>query len=298
MKYKSIYVIFILIFIFEGVYSQKWKRDRKEFVMTLGATNFLGELGGRNQIGTNGIMDLDFPSTNIVGGIGYRYKLYKKFAVKGNLFFGYVSGDDKETLEPFRNNRNLNFRSMIIELSGQAEWLFFRAREGHRYNLKGVKGWKHIYREFYLFAGFGGFYFNPKAQYNGDWYSLKELHTEGQGLTPTRTDYSRFQICIPVGVGVKFAIDKKWSVGIEYGIRKTFTDYIDDVSTTYYNPDELSINYGNTAAYCANPTNGSLSSAVTSPGQQRGDPRDKDAYMFGTITVYYKIPKGFNLPKF
>lgn len=284
--------------VFEAVYSQKWKRDRKEFVFTLGATNFLGELGGRNQIGVNNIMDIDFPSTKLVGGIGYRYKLYKKVATKGNLYFGYVGGNDNLTQEPYRNNRNLNFSSMVVELSGQIEYLFFKAREGHRYNLKGIKGWKNIHTEFYGFVGIGGFYFNPKAKYNGDWYYLKKLHTEGQGLTPTRTDYSNFQICIPYGLGVKFAIDRKWSVGIEYGMRKTFTDYIDDVSTTYYNPDELIQNAGTASAYCANPTNGTLSPNVTAPGQQRGDPRDKDGYMFGTITVFYKIPKGFNLPKF
>jgi hypothetical protein len=285
--------------VFEGTYSQKWKKDRKEIVITLGGTNFLGELGGRNQIGSDGIMDFDLPSTSLVGGLGYRYKLYKKIAVKGNLYFGYLKGDDKLTDEPFRNNRGLNFRSMIIELSGQVEYLIFKAREGHRYNLKGIKGWKNIHTEFYGFVGVGGFYFNSKANYNGDWYSLKKLNTEGQGLTPTRKEYSSFQVCIPYGLGVKFAIDRKWSVGIEYGIRKTWTDYIDDVSTTYYNPEELTQNGGPAAALCGNPSdpNGPLYSS-TAPGQQRGDPRDKDSYMFGTITVFYKIPKGFNLPKF
>lgn len=85
---------------------------------------------------------------------------------------------------------------------------------------------------------------------------------------------------------------------MEYGIRKTFTDYMDDVSKTYFSPKALKEEKGDIAVHFANPSD---PSAVwqTRPGLQRGDPRDKDSYMFAFISFYYKIPRGlFALPKY
>ena len=148
-------------------------------------------------------------------------------------------------------------------------------------------------------------YFNPRGKYEGDWYSLRPLSTEGQGLIETRKEYSLVQLVIPFGVGFKYAINKDLSVGIEYGIRKTFTDYIDDVSKTYFDPVYLGGEKGPMAPLLANPTNYSLPLElgnplkVTAPGQQRGDPTDLDSYMLAVISFYYKISSGrFTLPKF
>ena len=66
--------------------------------------------------------------------------------------------------------------------------------------------------------------------------------------------YSRFQIAIPFGVGIKYAIDQNWSIGIEYGLRKTFTDYIDDCSSVYFDNQAIKqqgIDKGDAWAYLA-----------------------------------------------
>jgi hypothetical protein len=194
---------------------QRWQRNRYEVVYSFGATNFLGELGGANHVGTNGLRDLEFPATRPVLGLGYRYKTTRTTAIKGNLYYGYVGGNDNLTKEPFRNNRNLNFRSPVLELSGQFEYMLIRERPGHRYNLRGVHGWRNIGIESYLFGGFGGFFFNPRGKYEGKWYSLRPLCTEGEGLVPTRKKYSRFQPCIPVGIGFKYTINKNWGIGLD-----------------------------------------------------------------------------------
>src|SRR5208283_3885074 len=107
----------------------------------------------------------------------------------------------------------------------------------------------------YLFAGASVMYFNPHGEWNGQWYALRPLSTEGEGLVPTRRKYSLIQPAIPLGIGFKFALNDKWSVGIEYGIRITFTDYIDDVSKTYFDPTLLSQEKGPIAVHFANPTN-------------------------------------------
>ena len=276
-----------------------WRRRRREFVFGAGANNFLGDLGGANQVGTNGLRDFDFPAIRPDFYVGYRYRTTKQTAIKTNLVYAFLSGDDKLTKERFRQNRNCNFRSPVIELSSQFEYVVGRERPGHIYNLKGIHGWRYIQIQTYFFAGVGIMYFNPKGELNGNWYALKPMSTEGEGLLPSRKKYSSIQLIIPFGMGFKYALSTDWSVGIEYGVRKTFTDYIDDVSKTYVNPNYLEQEKGELAAYFSNPTINTLPAYVTGAGQQRGDVRDKDSYMFGIITFYYKIPKGrFTLPKF
>ena len=150
----------------------------------------------------------------------------------------------------------------------------------------------------YGFVGVGVFHFDPKADYKGVAYRLQPLGTEGEGLVPTRKKYSLWQFCIPIGFGFKYTIDAKWGVGIEYGMRKTFTDYIDDVSTTYFDKSEIQSAYGPVAAALADRSLGDRPE-ITAPDQQRGDPRDLDAYMFAIFSINYKIRSGRGgLPRF
>jgi hypothetical protein len=274
-------------------------KARKEYVFAIGAANFLGELGGANQIGTNFVKDLEFSMTRPSAAIGMRYKFAKRFAVKGGFYYQLVSGADRLTKEPFRNNRNLSFRSNIFELSAQAEFFITKEQQGHRYKIKNAKGMKNYDYQAYLFVGIGGFFFNPQAMYNGRWVNLQPLSTEGQGLPGGKKKYSRINICIPYGLGAKYNLNKDWAVGLEIGIRKTFTDYIDDVSTVYYDNADLRAAKGDMAADLADPSllnypaelGGNATGAQQSAaGQQRGDPKDKDAYMFINVTVSYKVP--------
>ena len=168
----------IMLLSLEMSYAQQWRRERKEYVFGTGATNFLGDLGGANQIGTNGMRDLDWPSTRPLGMFGYRYRTGRQHAVQAGIYVGYISGDDALTEEVCRRNRNLNFRSPLVELSGQFEWFLTREREGHRYNLRGVNGWAHINLESYIFIGAGLTFMNPQGRYpDGVCYNLQPLNT-------------------------------------------------------------------------------------------------------------------------
>jgi hypothetical protein len=277
--------------------AQRWKRQRYEFSFGAGASNFLGELGGANQIGTNYFKDLEWSMTRFAVAMGLRYKLSNYFALKSHLTYGRVAGDDKLTTEYFRNYRNLNFFSDIYEFNINFEGAFQQEQVGHRYRLRKVRGLKGYELYTYGFVGIGVFYFDPRTDYLGSVVRLQPLGTEGQGLIASRTKYSLFQVCIPVGIGFKYTIDRYWGVGLEIGLRKTFTDYIDDVSTTYFD----FANYpeaNDLSAVLADRSNRS-DPRVTSPGQQRGDPRDKDSYMFGIFSVNYKLRTGRNnLPRF
>lgn len=274
--------------------AQRRNRYKWEANLMMGATNFLGDLGGANQIGTNGFRDLEFVETRQCGGIGLRYKNSRYLGYQVAFNYGQVRGDDKLTTEEFRHNRNINFKSNIFEFGGRAEFYVTKERAGHMYNIRNVRGWRHVDIQVYGFLGVAGFYFNPKSQYNGGaWYALQPLHTGGQGLPNGPKQYKRINVAVPIGIGFKYAFNRQWSIGIEYGMRKTFTDYIDDVSGVYYDKNEILSHYGPTAAYFADPSLNSIPPVdgiyVTGAGQIRGDATDNDAYMFAVLTVNYKF---------
>lgn len=283
-----ILVIFIVFISAINTDAQRWKMVRYEFSGGLGASNFLGELGGANQIGTNYFKDFEWSETRFGIALGLRYKLSEFFAFNTHLTYGSVAGDDKLTDEFFRHYRNLNFSSYIFEWNVNFEAAFQQEQIGHRYRLRRIKGQKGYEIYAYAFVGAGIFNFDPKAEYKGTSYRLQPLGTEGQGLVPTRKKYSLWQFCIPIGFGFKYTIDAKWGVGIEYGMRKTFTDYIDDVSTTYFDNNDIRAASGTVAAALADRSDHSRP-GITAPDEQRGDPRDLDAYMFAIFSVNYKI---------
>ena len=276
----------------------RWKAYRYEWSFGLGASNFLGELGGANQIGTNGFKDLELSLTRPAFTVGLRYKLTPFFSLHSHLTYGQVRGDDKLTTEFFRHNRNLNFKSNIYEFNVNFEAALLSQREGGIYRLRGVRRTTSFEGSVYGFVGIGLFHFNPKGEINDKWYDLQPLGTEGQGISPARDKYKRTQVCIPLGIGGRYFFNRRLGVGFEFGVRKTFTDYIDDVSKTYYDMDAIRQKYGEVAAQLSNPTLG-LSEASSLEGSQRGDPRDKDAYMFFMISLHYKIRTGrTNFPIF
>ncbi len=278
--------------------AQSWRYYRHELFAGVGATQFLGELGGNDGIGRNGfasVKDIELALTRPVLSLGYRFKISPMFAIRANFSQGRVDGDDARTEDPWRKNRNLHFKSPISELSAMFEFYPLTERIGHPYRMNGARGKKIKHLSPYLFGGFGGFFFNPKAKYqrSGSWTKLHTYDTEG-------VDYKRISMAISYGGGLKYSLNKQWSIGFEFGMRKTFTDYIDDVSSVYIDNSSFATPEGQ---YFADPNLG-LPEATSYPGpisagQQRGDESDLDSYMFAIFSVHYRLLKGrLNLPKF
>ncbi|MDP2387589.1 MAG: DUF6089 family protein [Bacteroidota bacterium] len=273
----------------------KRSRYKYELIGGIGVANFMGDLGGANQIGTHLLKDFEYKATrpNIV--VGARYKKNYFFSFKSTLTYAMLSGKDSWTDEKYRNNRNLSFRSPIIELNAQVEYYLLREKMSGIYKISNFKKKRNRRSTLFMFTGVGVFFYNPRAEYNGKWYSLRKLHTEGQGLPGGPKKYSNFNICIPVGLGYKYTVDRRWSIGIDLGFRKTFTDYIDDVSGEYYDNNAIKQAYGTTAAALADPSLGLIPGA-TKPnadgsGAKRGETKYKDAYMFLDFSVSYKFTK-------
>ncbi len=276
--------------------SSYWKTHRTEIEFGFGISNFLGELGGRNQIGSPFVWDLEFSQTRPAASLAYRYYLARQQALRMRFTYGILAGNDNLTTEPFRQNRNLSFKSDVFELSLVYELHLYREELGHIYDLRGVKGTKSSRVGLYLFGGVGGFYFDPRAQYNNAWVRLKPMRTEGQGLPGGPEEYKNIQVCVPLGFGIRRAFTKNWSIGLELQYTKTFTDYVDDVSTSYYygadplDAQDVNIPEDEVAGYLADPSLG-LMPGQTARGQQRGDEKDLDAYLFLKFTADWKIYK-------
>lgn len=300
MKYKGLLasITIILLCLVPEVNAQRsLARSKWEFFGGLGGANCLCDLGGANQVGTHFLRDFDLLSSHLSGALGVRYKVNSFFFIKSQSLFASLRGDDKHTKEPFRLNRNLNFKTPILSSELHLEGHFLKEQQGRRYYIKSARGLKNFYMQSYLFFGIGIFYYNPKGRLerngNKEWVALRKLGTEGQGLEGQPAIYKPYSLSFPIGIGGKISIDKRWSIGIEYGMRFTKTDYIDDVSTVYFDKNKLLAERGELAAYLSNPALAEIGPGGlpnTRPGDQRGDPKHNDAYMIMNITLSCKIP--------
>ena len=294
MKKHCLFILLLILLLPAFSHAQRvrarWKAYRYEWSGGIGASNFLGELGGANQVGTHGFKDFEFKATRPNVCVGFRYKLTPFFALHSHITVGGVSGDDALTEEYYRKNRNLNFRSTIYEINCNFEASLLAQKEGGLYKLRGIRRSSTYEVSAYAFAGIGLFHFNPKGKLDGRWVALQPLGTEGQGISPARNKYSLTQICIPVGFGFRYFFNRHLGIGLEYGIRYTFTDYIDDVSKTYYDRQAILAANGPDAAALSDPSIVKNDKFISD--QQRGDPRHNDSYMFAVFSIHYKIKTG------
>jgi hypothetical protein len=274
-----------------------WKNQRHSLGFSLGASFFLGELGGRDQVGSDFVYDLEFSETRPALQFMYRYQLGSRVFAKAQLGFAYIGGNDALTQEIFRRNRNLHFRSSVFEFSIQGEFVVLDFSKRNRYDRTKQK--KLNGSALYLTAGVGVARFNPQGNFEGTWYDLRDFGTEGQLQDGGPSLYSRYTVVLPFGIGYRIELDRQWSLGFEIVHRTTFTDYMDDVSTEYFDNQIIADEQGELAAFFADPSLGfyldengnSVPLNSTETGFQRGDPEDNDAYFFATFTAYYKLSK-------
>lgn len=248
--------------------------------VSLGAANCLTDIGGRPGNGKKFLRDLNWQNTRMSGGIfvgfNYRYALTGRLELNLANVLAYDSilkNDHSESRN--RYLRNLHFKSAIVDLMLLAELhpLVFFQTDG-KANL-----WSP-----YLVGGAGFFHFNPMACLDGEWIVLNKLRTEGQGFAeyPERAVYKLTQIIFPVGFGIKIECSALLNLRIEVLHRITRTDYLDDVSTRYIDPNLFKkyLSPGQ-AAYALQLHNRQREldpAAVTVPGAVRGNNSRNDAY--------------------
>ncbi|HET6766493.1 MAG TPA: DUF6089 family protein, partial [Chitinophagaceae bacterium] len=215
--------------------------------------------------------------TNGFIGLTVHYELQDQILIRGSYNFARVNGSDIYSKKPYLVLRNLSFESAISEFSIVGEYYLFNLYE----------------RRFspYGFIGLGVFHFNPYSyDSTGTKVFLKPLSTEGQGIYPDKKEYSLWQPAIPIGGGVKFAISENFRIGIEIGLRKLFTDHLDDVSTSYPDFNDLLAARGQTAvdfAYRGDEVPGGDPNFPTK-ATQRGGAKQKDLYYFTGLNISFR----------
>ncbi|MEW6467468.1 MAG: DUF6089 family protein [Bacteroidota bacterium] len=263
--------LFYCLFLFTGAVPAfaGQSTSNSEFGIFLGGSYYLGELNPNGHFNS---------FTQPAGGVIYRYNFNPRFSVKGNLLFGNIMGDDARSDVPSQITRNYAFKSPINELAAEVEFNFLPFTTGDP---------KTPFTP-YVFGGLAVYKFNPQGQIGNNWYALQPLGTEGQG-TPLSSDkkYKLIQMSLPFGVGLKFNIAQRVGVSLEWGFRKTFTDYLDDVSKSYVDPNQLAGYNGPTAAYFADTSVNTVPGSNV--GKQRGDSSTKDWYSFAGIMLTFKL---------
>jgi hypothetical protein len=268
--------------------------------VNFGPSFFLGDLGGNRGVGTKFVKDLNLQLTKLMKGAFVAVYPNDWFGLRIAANYTYVEGNDALITpeggdEQYRWQRDLDFKSDIWELYSVAEiypTMF-------QYNIDDDE--KPKLRP-YFFAGIGVFHFNPQGSLtdqNGKttWYYLRPLHTEGEGFPeyPGRKEYALTQVNIPMGGGLKYFVSDNVNIGLELLYRKTFTDYIDDVSTTYIDPNlfdkYLSPQLAAIAKQIFDKAAGGSGSAEDRflPGEQRGDPKNDDAYFSFALKIGIRI---------
>lgn len=288
---KKFLFVTALLTTLSGVAQYQW-----DYGLKLGAANYLGDIGGKELTRRDFVLDMHLASTRYAVGGYARYKFSKRLSVAGNVDYLRITDADRLTTNPARRARNMNFRNDMFELGARAELtVWFDNDVGNR-------GYYNPDFKMYVFGGISGFYHNPQGQiftdgdlaYGGQWFNLRDWRTEGQDKP-----YSNFGIAIPAGVGFYFTFNKQWRVGWEFAWRTTFTDYLDDISTTYEVPgstDPKAVEFVNQSypalineINAANP--GAAPMHVNSfryvPGfsTKRGDPSNNDSFLTTQVTV-------------
>lgn len=270
-----------------------------EVGFNFGPSFFLGDLGGNSGKGTNNIKDINFEFTKFMKGAFVTMYPKNWVGLRLAVDYTYLEGDDAiinttGIHELWRKQRNLDFKTTVLEGYLALELfptMFFYRNAEFEPRLRP-----------YIMGGIGMFHFNPQgsitdASGNKSWYALQPLRLEGQGMPeyPYSKPYKLTQMNIPFGGGLKYYLSERINISGEVLYRKTFTDYIDDVSQKYIDPVNytkyLSSQEANLAYKLSDKAVGIIYPGMTRypAGTQRGDGKDSDTYFSIVLKVGVRL---------
>ncbi len=268
MRIKYLLHILLICLLSSAVADAQSYYTSTEYGLAIGMSQYFGDLNE----------NYGFQTTSPSYGCYVRKHMNPYISVKAVFNYTSVGYDDKYNTDPYQQERNLSFKSTVIEVAAQAEFNFFRfvtGDEQHRFTP-------------YLTGGIGGFYYNPYTFYKGVKYYLQPLGTEGQNAGYNARQYSNYAVCFPIGAGVKYWLNAGINLSFEIADRLTTTDYLDDVSSTYVgtgaftgknvNPIALALQDRSKEVITAGEPLGRL-------GKQRGNSSNKDQYLVAILSV-------------
>jgi len=252
-----------------------------EFGVGIGAGHYFGDLNTRARLNR----------PKIAAGIFFRKNFGNYIAARVAANFAQLGYSDiYNTKNEFMHERNLSFNTNVWELSLRGDFNFFRFLPGD----------PDFSFTPYVSLGIGVFSYDPYAYLQGKKYYLRPLGTEGQGSSfyPDRKPYGSMALSVPVGVGIKYAINARYNIGLEITHRFTTTDYLDDVSKTYVDPALYPQIFPALPGGVTNPAqlladrSYELGTPIGIKGRQRGIETNKDQFV--TALIYFS----FNLQSY
>lgn len=207
-----------------------------------------------------------------------RKNLTNRFSLKAGLSRGKLGAADSNNRD-YLKPRNLSFETRFTESFLMLDYTVFDLTTTRLSP--------------YGYFGLSIFRYNPYTyDQHGAKVYLKPLSTEGQGLPqyPDRKEYSLTQKSLAFGGGFRYALNNNVLLSVDAGQRKTFTDYLDDVSSSYVDPDVLLSEKGQKAVDLAYRTDEFLGNN-SSPyhGEQRGTPKEMDWYYYIGLSAEVKL---------
>ncbi|MEK6783400.1 MAG: DUF6089 family protein [Bacteroidota bacterium] len=248
----------------QSFYAARRKEKNIILVAGTGTSTYFGELAN----------DGDYLDAKPNLNAGLQYFFNNRISARAEITWFALKGSDAEAGDPTRVPRNLSFTSNNYEISatGAVNLLSNGNRHYRRPNYN-----------MYAFAGIGLMYYNPKTEYQGEKVALRPLQTE-------LVKYSSFGVVIPYGLGFRFKVSPAFNISIEGGYRKTFTDYLDDVSTTH---KDLS-KFTDPLAAALSDRRPEIGQDRMPDGTKRGSPDTKDGYMLLNAKVEYYLDWDFS----
>ena len=276
--------------------------------INVGMTDLWGDVGTKSLLDhyTN---DKYWDKPCFMGGIFGRYQAHPVLAARLSLNYGTLYANDnwnKSKAEKAgsieedayqRYLRNQDARANVCEGTFMLEFMPLRFNPESRNAMKKMQP--------YLLAGIGGFHFNPQSTLydpvtgRRKWVNTADLHLEGEGITHEKATatYSRktslWQICVPVGLGLRWDIGRNLAFGVEYLYRFTGTDRLDNVSSQYPTDDyfdrHLAPEKAKVAKQIVDKSFEIEPSVERKPWAPRGNKEVLDGYSTISINFIYKI---------
>jgi len=265
---RSLIVVSLLLI--SSFSSAQFSRSKSwSYNLTIGASNMFSDLGGGPLQAHNDFRDFDLRATRPALGVGLT-RHHKNLSLGLNLIATQLVAKDQYTTNRGRSYRNLSANTDLVEISLVSEaYPFARSPRLNR---------------FFVSGGVSAAYFKPKAKLGDNWIALRPLGTEGQLFEGGEQPYNRFVVAVPLGVGYGLPLNRISNLKFHLGYRITYTDYLNDVSTTYVDAAQLAESGGANAATLAD-----RSTSGMVAGTKRGNPSNNDHYVIATVTYQRTI---------
>ncbi|PWJ60189.1 outer membrane protein with beta-barrel domain [Dyadobacter jejuensis] len=263
MKYRILFTIIFTLSAISQSFSQGYSKSGQRYVQPFGQMSLTVGLGVAYYMGDlrDGI-DMKHLGLGPSISLGGQFRLSENFSARGEFRYYQVKADQQYS-KNYQNNLSFRTRNPDINLGIQAD-LF-------GYN-------RHAPINPYLFAGVGATFMTPKAKLGDNWYSLAPLMTENE-------KYNRLPLVFTGGIGVSVKTTDKLSLGLELCNNFVNSDYLDDVSTTYPDPDALASDLARQLSD-RSPEIGLPPRMV---GGLRGGAAVKDSYLFFQFRAQYML---------